>query len=166
MLVHASDGVHKFRYESAINEENLITFIQNFKSGSLTPFLKSQEIPATNDEPVKVIVGKSFNDIVINNDKDVLVEFYAPWCGHCKSLAPIYDELATKLASNPNIVIAKVDATANEVPGVNIRGFPTLKFWKNGSKNAPLEYEGERDLKGLLEYIKKHTSHAWTHDDL
>jgi len=46
--------------------------------------LKTEEIPATNDEPVKVLVGKNFDQIVINNENDVLVEFYAPWCGHCK----------------------------------------------------------------------------------
>lgn len=59
--------------------------------------MKSEEIPATNDEPVKILVGKNFDSLVMNNDKDVLVEFYAPWCGHCKQLAPIYDELAKKL---------------------------------------------------------------------
>lgn len=42
-------------------------------------FLKSEEIPEKNDEPVKIIVGKSFQNEVINNNKDVLVEFYAPW---------------------------------------------------------------------------------------
>jgi len=56
--------------------------------------LKSEEIPAHNDEPVKVLVGKNFEEIVYDETKDVLVEFYAPWCGHCKSLAPKYDELA------------------------------------------------------------------------
>jgi len=49
-----------------------------------------------------------------------LVEFYAPWCGHCKSLAPIYESLAKKLAVNPNIVIAKCDATENEIEGMGI----------------------------------------------
>lgn len=73
--------------------------------------MKSEEVPATNDEPVKVVVGKNFNDLVLNNEQDVLVEFYAPWCGHCKTLAPIYEEVARKLASNKNLVLAKCDAT-------------------------------------------------------
>lgn len=78
--------------------------------------MKSEEIPADNSAPVKVVVGKSFDDIVLDETKDVLVEFYAPWCGHCKALEPKYDELAQKLAYNNNLVIAKLDATANEVP--------------------------------------------------
>jgi protein disulfide-isomerase A1 len=43
------------------------------------------------------------------------MEYYAPWCGHCKKLAPIYDELATTLSVVDNLVVAKMDATANEV---------------------------------------------------
>jgi len=56
----------------------------------------------------------------MDSTKDVLVEYYAPWCGHCKSLAPIYEELAQSLKSNPNVLIAKMDATANEAEGVNV----------------------------------------------
>jgi len=84
--------------------------------------------------------------LVINNDKDVLLEFYAPWCGHCKTLAPKYEAAASKLASNKNILIAKIDATANEVPGVNIKGFPTIKFYPGNKKSsAPIDFEGERE---------------------
>jgi len=56
--------------------------------------MKSEPIPATNDEPVKVIVGKNFDEIVMNSPHDVLLMFYAPWCGHCKTLHPIYDVVA------------------------------------------------------------------------
>ena len=54
-------------------------------------------MPETNDGPVTVAVGKNFDDVVTNNGKDTLIEFYAPWCGHCKKLAPIFDELGTKV---------------------------------------------------------------------
>lgn len=48
---------------------------------------------------IKVVVASTFNEIVNDPTKDVLIEFYAPWCGHCKSLAPKYEELATKASS-------------------------------------------------------------------
>lgn len=64
----------------------------------LEPYLKSEAIPESNSEPVKVAVAKNFDEVVVNNDKDTLVEFYAPWCGHCKKLAPAYDEVAQKVS--------------------------------------------------------------------
>lgn len=54
--------------------------------------------------------------MVTDAEKDVLIEFYAPWCGHCKALAPKYDELGQKLSAESGVVIAKMDATANDVP--------------------------------------------------
>jgi len=99
--------------------------------------------------------------------KDVLVEFYAPWCGHCKKLAPIYDELAKKIQhTNPNIVIAKMDSTLNEVDSVSIQGFPTLKYWPAGKKDAPMDYEGERDLNGFLAFFEKHATTKFNKEDL
>jgi protein disulfide-isomerase A1 len=100
----------------------------------------------------------------MNNDKDVLVKFYAPWCGHCKSLAPHWDSAAEKLLNNPNIVIAKVDSTTNEVTGVEIKGFPTLKFFPGNDKKNPVDFEGDRTEEGILAWLKEHTTHKWVED--
>lgn len=67
--------------------------LEDFKSGTLEAHYKSAPVPETNDEPVKVVVGDNFEELVLN-DKYVLLEAYAPWCGHCKKLAPIFDDLA------------------------------------------------------------------------
>jgi len=134
MLVHSHEELDKFVFEGEVTEENINAFVTKYINKELKRYLKTAPVPESNNAPVKVIVGTTFDEIVINNDKDVLVEFYAPWCGHCKTLEPKFTAAAEEIAGNPNVVIAKCDATANEVPGVNIKGFPTLKFWPGNAK--------------------------------
>ena len=106
-----------------------------------------------------VVVAKNYQDVVMDNDKDVLLEFYAPWCGHCKSLAPKYDELASMYKNFADkIVIAKVDATANDVPD-EIQGFPTIKLFKAGEKEDPVDYSGSRTVEDLANFIRDNGSH-------
>jgi protein disulfide-isomerase A1 len=136
-------------------------FVASVLAGDVKPTLKSEEPEAADlTSPVKVVRGKSFGDIVLEPTKDVLLEFYAPWCGHCKALAPAYEELAEKLSGSENLVIAKMDATANEVDyeGLNVRGFPTLYFFpasKDGSPKVPVEFDGSRDVDGFVSFLQK-----------
>uniref|UniRef100_A0A4W3H468 Protein disulfide-isomerase A3 n=1 Tax=Callorhinchus milii TaxID=7868 RepID=A0A4W3H468_CALMI len=124
------------------NGKALELFLQDYFDGKLKRYLKSEPIPENNDGPVKVLVAENFDEIVNDDTKDVLIEFYAPWCGHCKSLEPKYKELGEKLAADPNIVIAKMDATANDVPSpYEVRGFPTIYFSPMGKKQSPKKYE-------------------------
>ena len=122
-LFNPADSMKKFQFPHNVKEvtlDHLKSFVQEFKSNKLSPFLKSEEIPADNSEPVKIVVGKNFKDIVLNENDDVLMEYYAPWCGHCKKLAPIWDQVAADFKDVPNLVLAKMDSTANEVDGVEV----------------------------------------------
>lgn len=161
MLADMRADMKKYAYEGEITVAGIQAFQEDFFAGKLTPTLKSEE-PAEEDlaEPVKVVKGKSFGDIVVDNDKDVLLEFYAPWCGHCKALAPVYDELAAKLSGVDSVVIAKMDATANEVdhPGIAVQGFPTLYFFPGNDKMKPVKYEAGRELDDFVAYLKENAS--------
>eukprot|EP01122_Echinamoeba_exundans_P005548 TRINITY_DN156_c2_g1_i1.p1 TRINITY_DN156_c2_g1~~TRINITY_DN156_c2_g1_i1.p1 ORF type:complete len:486 (+),score=143.53 TRINITY_DN156_c2_g1_i1:98-1555(+) len=125
------------------------------KGDSCPSFLKSEPVPENNNGPVKVVVGKNFAEIVMDEEKDVFVEFYAPWCGHCKKLAPIWDQLGEKFANVPSVTIAKTDATANAFPdNIEVRGYPTLLFFPAGSK-TPVTYNEDRNLEKLTEFVLK-----------
>uniref|UniRef100_A0A672F940 Protein disulfide-isomerase n=2 Tax=Salarias fasciatus TaxID=181472 RepID=A0A672F940_SALFA len=134
-------------------------FLQDYFNGKVKRYLKSEPIPEDNDGPVKVVVAENFDSIVNDDSKDVLIEFYAPWCGHCKSLEPKYKELGEKLADDPNVVIAKMDATANDVPSpYEVSGFPTIYFSPAGRKMNPKRYEGGREVADFVSYLKREAS--------
>jgi protein disulfide-isomerase A1 len=164
IIKFAAGNLLKYKLDT-VTEDSLTQFINDWKNEKLTAYFKSENIPESNNEPVKVIVGNSFEDMVINNDKYVLLEAYAPWCGHCKQLEPIYTELATKLAGVTDIVIAKMDSTANEHPSLNIKGFPTIKFYKKGDKSNPMDYNGERTVDGFIAFLEKEVGRKLTGSD-
>ncbi|KAE8653859.1 hypothetical protein F3Y22_tig00117056pilonHSYRG00367 [Hibiscus syriacus] len=94
----------------------------------------------------------------------MVVEFYAPWCGHCKNLAPEYEKAAPILSKHdPPVFLAKVDADeeANRdlASQYDVRGYPTLKILRNGGKNVQ-EYNGPRQADGIVEYLKKQSGPA------
>jgi len=153
MTVSVEDMI-KYKPDSAeMSEENIRAFIKSLKAGDLKPHLKSQDLPEDWDAaPVKVLVSSNFAEIALDASKDVLVEFYAPWCGHCKKLAPIWDELGEKFKDNDKITIAKIDMTANELADVKVRGFPTIKLFKAGD-NAVVDYNGGRTLDDFVKFL-------------
>lgn len=154
-LIRLEEDMAKYRPESAALEEaNIRKFVGDFLDGKLKQHLLSEEVPEDWDkEPVKVLVGKNFEEVAMNKDKNVLVEFYAPWCGHCKQLAPIWDQLGEAYKDHENIVIAKMDSTANELETVKVQGFPTLKYFMAGD-NKVVDYNGERTLEGLKKFLE------------
>jgi len=141
-----------FKEDSTLNVDTLRAWVDGVLKGTVAPTIKSEPVPADNSGPVKVVVGSTFDQIVLDDSKDVLVEFYAPWCGHCKSLEPKYTELGKMFAADNTAVIAKIDATANDSPA-DVQGFPTLILYPAGDKQNPVNYEGERTVKGMASWF-------------
>nr|CAG4640764.1 EOG090X0438 [Eulimnadia texana] len=147
----------KFVLKETFSPETLESFLKDVQAGKVEPYLKSEPIP-DNSAPLKVAVGKNFDEVVTNNGKDTLIEFYAPWCGHCKKLAPAYEELANTL-KDEDVAIVKMDATANDVPSnYEVRGFPTLFWLPKDNKSAPRRYDGGREVDDFIKYIAKHAT--------
>jgi protein disulfide-isomerase A1 len=154
----------KFPYdqEAVISLETIEKFVQDFVDGKVEPSIKSEPIPEKQEGPVQIVVATNYDDIVLDDAKDVLIEFYAPWCGHCKALAPKYDILAKLYVDQgfaDKVTIAKVDATANDVPD-EIQGFPTIKLYKSGDKKNAVTYSGSRSIEDLIKFVKENGKYA------
>jgi len=153
-------GMKKFSIEEAVSTESLKSFVAAHKAGELKQALKSEEDIADEEQPkdgnVWVLVGKNHDRIALDGTKNVLVEYYAPWCGHCKKLAPEYEKVAEHYKEDGDVIIAKMDSTANEVESVSVQGFPTLQFYPKGVTDADeaVDFDGSRDEEGIKTFIE------------
>ena len=154
----------KFIFTGELTESNCGQFLSDVEAGKIQATLKSEDIPEANDEPVKVIVGKNLKEEVFSSEKDVLLEVYAPWCGHCKKLAPEYEKVAQKVRKEgleDVISIAKMDGTQNDSPvdSITWEGFPTIFYIKAGT-SEPIPFTGGRDAKAIWKWITNNHSQS------
>ena len=163
--VGAKDGNKYYRMEDKFNVDNVRKFAQAVVDGALEPKIKEE--PSYDDDhdasgeaddsdyeesDVTVLTDANFADET--DGKDAMLEFYAPWCGHCQALKPTYKELGTRLAG-ADVVVGAMDATANSPPdGYDVQGYPTLIFKTASGKTT--SYDGDRDVDSMVAYIKEH----------
>ncbi|GAB9463838.1 Tkl protein kinase [Globisporangium polare] len=140
-------------YKGGRTEDDLAAFL-NQKAGTSVRIAKPPSY-------VPALGSQDFDAEVIHSKKHALVEFYAPWCGHCKSLAPVYEEVAKIFGGEENVLVAKVDATAHAdlASRYGVNGYPTIKYFAPGSDD-PEDYSGGRDKDSFIEFINEH---AGTH---
>jgi protein disulfide-isomerase A1 len=183
--VRGFDQAANKKYESAepvlgnaghTTAEFFSQFGRSLAAGDLPPVLKSEAEPkgGGTSSSVRIVVGKTFRRDVLDAADSVFLEIYAPWCGHCKQLAPLIEELAEQYDDSSGVVVAKMDGTTNEAAGLDVKGFPSLRLYsaggEGGEKGAADEggekekrdangvvYEGDRTLAAMTAWIEAHT---------
>ncbi|CAK9084638.1 unnamed protein product [Durusdinium trenchii] len=144
-------------YQGPYQPEDLQLWLaeQLVRSAPIPPETETQ----ASSSPVRTVVGANFRQKVfkpLEEGKHVLLEVYAPWCGHCKKLAPIYEQFAQKMQDEGRpLVVAKLDGDANGIPfaGFDYTGFPTLFYLSPSSEQ--ITKVSERTLEGLVSFVTK-----------
>ncbi len=149
-----ADAEDKRKFKSSLTTftaDAIAKFVKDASEGRVPAFVKSEPLPSSNDGAVKIVTGNTVQEIVLDDSKDVLLEVYAPWCGHCKSLEPIYESVALAFANEPRVVVAKLDGTKNDFNLHPVQGFPTLLVFPAHSKTArPVQ---GRDARALINAV-------------
>ncbi|KAK0617572.1 thioredoxin-like protein [Immersiella caudata] len=148
---------------SDLQLDKVATFIESFLAGQVQPKIKSAPIPETQG-PIIEIVGFTYDEIIMNPDKDVLVEYYTPWCGPCKAILPVYEKLALLYSSDEKardlVTVAKMEYEGNDVPDTDIRGFPWFKLYPAANKGEPVTYSGDWTVKDWVRFIQEAGFHG------
>lgn len=95
-IIQVKNDMAKYKPEKPeLSNENILEFVTGVVEGTLKRHYITQDLPEDWDKnPVKVLVGTNFHEIVNNKSKNVLVEFYVTWCTHCQKLMPIFEEVS------------------------------------------------------------------------
>jgi len=150
---HVEEGTKFIPSSDSVEFESFRSFVDDLLEGRIQPFYKTEEPVEYSGSGVRVVCGKDHDLIVADPSKTVFIEYYAPWCGHCQSLAPIWERLGAEFDDRDDIVIAKMDATTNEVPGLNIDGYPTLMIYTAGEDKQGAQYEGDNEFEALRDFV-------------
>nr|XP_005323968.2 protein disulfide-isomerase-like protein of the testis [Ictidomys tridecemlineatus] len=149
----SSDARYKMPSDE-INYENLRRFGRSFLSKSAKEHQSSEEIPNYWDQgPVKQLVGKNFNVVVFDKERDVFVMFYAPWSEKCRVLFPVLEELGRKYQNHSTVTIAKINIMANDIQLTHLDRYPFFRLFPTDSQQAVL-YKGEHTMKGFSDFLE------------
>lgn len=167
-------GIDQTEYPLGPSTDVIAEYIEKFLAGEVDPIVKSEPLPTQEEIDAQAaikLVAHNYMDTLNDLSKDVFIEYYAPWCGHCQKLAPIWEELAEIYDSKNNdskVVIAQVDHSNNDVDTpIVVEGYPTIIFYPaNGKINEKsglrehIVYDDARQAENFIAFIKKNGAHG------
>jgi protein disulfide isomerase family A protein 3 len=175
-VVGLRDGEMFYTMTAKFSFDNLAIFIDEFLSGKLagtgrerterTPPPPSDEGEEDDSDSAVIAANQDNLDDIINASDYSMVEFYAPWCGHCKSLKPQYSRVAAHFKEDSSVSIVAFDATASTIPvQYKVEGYPTLYFVSKQNK-TPVPYEGAREAKAMIDFIEAQKKNSGSSSEL
>ena len=130
-----------------IGIEDINNFIRQFKAGALRPYYLSEPEPETQDDVIYELVGRSLKQTIeADESRDVVVFYYRPNNDRCLKLMPTWRALAMDLIAVENLLVARFDASMNEVPGLVFQGFPAIVLYTRGRIEFGLNYADENEV--------------------
>ncbi|CAI5473246.1 unnamed protein product [Closterium sp. Yama58-4] len=153
--------IHDPRYDAKfirthIAPSDIAPFLADFQAGRAERVLKSEAVAQGDSGAVKKVVANSFKDTVLNSRKNVLLEFHAPWCTACADLDPVLKDVAESLSGQRDVVVAKMDFSANDIPSdkFDVKALPTIYLYTSAGVAVP--YAGDNSKASLLAFVRKH----------
>lgn len=156
ILIFGADKSKPDKYQNARTAEAItdagLKAAQSVVKQRLTGKKAGSGEKSSSPSDVVELTSSNFEQEVLKSTEPWLVEFFAPWCGHCKNLAPEWEKAATELKGS--VKLGAVDVTQHQELGqkYDVRGYPTIKFFPPGEKSAPLDYEGGRTATTIVEW--------------
>lgn len=166
-LLWIENGQKIEKYQGVRSVEDLQSYIEDKLASPEEPLpLEVEEKTVEEIPPVIHLVGDTFDEGIKKGF--TFVKYFAPWCGHCKGLAPTWHDLGEKFSDREDVTIADVDCTREENKQLcdeqEVDGFPTLILYKNGERLD--KYTGSRGLSDLYKFVGKHLADNYDHDEL
>ncbi|EPS69648.1 hypothetical protein M569_05111, partial [Genlisea aurea] len=147
----------KYLLESNATPRNVEDFCSKLAEGSLHPFFKSQPVPenerSSSSGGTLSVVGKTFDELILRSTENVVLEVHTPWCIKCEAASKQIQKLAKHFEGLDGLVFARLDASLNEVPNLNVEDYPALLFFPAGNKSNPVKLPTNSNLKELASLI-------------
>lgn len=160
-----SDDINRYNWKGDLKDltgEDITKFIGEWKAGNIYKHLISTERPDVDTiDGLTSIVGSSWHEIILDPSKDKIVLYYGEWCPHCKSLMPVWEELAKYYEGSDSLVVGRLEAETNEIDGAVILKYPTIRFYDkdyNIVNKKVHEYAGHKTLEDFKKYIIERSS--------
>ncbi|KAI3777811.1 hypothetical protein L1987_47614 [Smallanthus sonchifolius] len=157
----------KYLLESDPTPKNIEEFGLGLLKGILPQFYKSQAIPDNKGTDILTVVGKTFDDLVLSSSKNILLEVHTPWCLNYETTRKQVEKLAKHFKGLENLVFAKIDASVNEHPKLEVDDYPTLLFYPVSNKSNPIKLpikSSSKDLAILINKYLKEPAHDVQHE--